>query len=271
MTEIYHCNDYRDALKMAINRLSLRGEKVSSQSLAETAGIQAPYLSKVFNGHAELSSDQLFLICDRLGLSTDEEDFVKLLLDFSRCSIKRRKDLLKTQIKSLQNEKLSPSHQREKMAIKNYSEQLAQYYLDPVAQQVHMLMTIPKWRQNTTLIATKLDIDTDRLAKILKNLEDLQIIEVKNKTYAVIKEQMHLPKNHPLCGPQQNLQRFAAANRLLKKQKDGFSFIATISADEKTKNQIQHNFMLFLKSVESLVEKAPNEEIYHLQFDIFNW
>lgn len=45
--------------------------------------------------------------------------------------------------------------------------------------------------------------------------------------------------------------------------------MATFTADEKTKNQIQQNFMSFLKSTKAFVAKAPSEDVYHLQFDLF--
>lgn len=134
-----------------------------------------------------------------------------------------------------------------------------------------MFLLIPKWRLNPSRLCDRMNIDATRLSEILKTLEDLSIVEVKNGNYVLLKDQVHLPKSNVLCTPQQNLLRMLAFEKLQRNSNNAFNFLATFAADEKTKTEIQKQFMVFLKNVESLVEKAPNEEVYHFQFDVFGW
>lgn len=269
--EFFKTTDYRKCLRWALERLNSRGEKITNQDLAEAIRVQSPYLSKVLNGNADLSEDQLYLACTRLKLNTDEEKYLKMLLALARTSLKERKDELQKEISVFQEMKLSPSENRNAKKLVHEAQDLSAYYLDPWAQIIHMYLTIPKWRKNPLALVEKTQLAPEKLSAILKTLEDLHIIEFKNGVYSVLKDQLHLQKSSPLCGPQQSLMRSQALHRTQSIGSNGYSFLATFTADDATRLQIQHHFVDFLKKVEKLVADAPAEEVYQVQFDLFPW
>ncbi len=275
MLEFYSTHDYRRCLRLALDRLELRGERISNQALAEAMRVQSPYLSKVFSGSADLSEDQLFLAARKLKLSEDEHRYVALLLVFSRASLKERKAELLLEIEAWQNRKLSPSENRSapQIALGNGSETelLSRYYLDPWAQIIHMYLTIPKWLKDPRHLVSETRIEASRLADILKTLEELEIIEFKSGVYRLLKDQLHLSKKSVLCGPQQNLMRTLSLSKTANAPADAYSFLATFTANEKTRLKIQAEFVNFLKNVETLVQAAPSEDVYQIQFDLFSW
>src|SRR5690348_17225901 len=102
--EFYRINDYRKGLKWGLERLASRGEKLTSARLAEAMGVQSPYLSKVFAGHADLNDDQLYMACEALKLSTEESKYLRLLLAHARAAIKARRDEIHRDIVQFQNQ-----------------------------------------------------------------------------------------------------------------------------------------------------------------------
>lgn len=275
MTEFYSCTDYRKCLKLALERLALRGEKVTNHELAEAMRVQSPYLSKVFSGAADLSEDQLFLSARKLKLSEDEHRYLTLLLNHNRASLKERKAQLMLEIQNTQKRKLSPSENRtaSRIAPIDPSEHgsIESYYLDPWAQIIHMYLMIPKWLKNPRALAEETRIGAERLASILKTLEELEIIELKSGVYRLLKEQLHLSKTSPLCLPQQNLMRTLSLSKTANRDDESYSFLATFTANEKTRLKIQGEFIDFLKRVETLVAESPSEDVYQIQFDLFSW
>lgn len=273
MTEFYSCIDYRKCLRLALDRLASRGEKITNSQLAEAMRVQNPYLSKVFSGAADLNEDQLFLGARKLKLSDDEHHYLSLLLNHNRASVKERRAQINSAIQSIQKRKLSPSENRTAPQISDSSEntRLSHYYLDPWAQIIHMYLMIPKWLKNPRALAEETRIGSERLASILKTLEELEIIEFKAGVYRLLKEQLHLSKSSPLCVPQQSLMRTLSLSKTANKDSDSYSFLATFTANEKTRLKIQGEFVDFLKRIETLVAEAPSEEVYQIQFDLFSW
>lgn len=279
MTEFYSSTDYRKSMRLALDRMALRGEKVTNHDLAEAMRVQSPYLSKVFSGAADLNEDQLFLAARKLKLSTDEHRYLALLLNHNRASLKERKSSLMIEIQDFQKRKLSPAENRSagqiapspKSEKPGHGTSLDRYYLDPWAQIIHMYLMIPNWLKNPRALADETGLGAERVAAILKTLEELEIIELKSGVYRLLKEQLHLPKTSPLCGPQQNLMRTLSLSKTAAPSEDVYSFLATFTANEKTRLKIQAEFVDFLKRVETLVTDSPSEEVYQIQFDLFPW
>jgi hypothetical protein len=151
---------------------------------------------------------------------------------------------------------------------------LASYYLDPYNLVVHTFLSVPRFEKNTEAIRTSLGLSPEHLARVIKNLEGLGIIEWNKKThcYWVAKDHLQLAKDSPLLEAHQGLVRSLGVTQLLKIQKDKkFSFQVTFSADDRTRMQIHEKFLEFLRAVETSVRSANPEEVYQISFDLFPW
>lgn len=270
---LYSYTDYRKSVHWALDRLALRGQRLTYGELAQAMRVQSPYLSKVFSGAAELNEDQIYLLSEKLELSDEEGEYLAILLRYSRASVKARKDKLLRQIQRIQKEKLSPAENRSAAALSSHStdEAMNRYYLDPWAQIIHMYLSIPIWQKKPMELCEKTGISADHLGSVLKTLEDLGIVQVRDGAYRLLKDQLHLPKTSALCRPQQSLMKTLCLHRSLTPESEAYSFLATFAANEKTRIKIQSEFVEFLKSVERLVADAPSEDVYQIQFDLFGW
>jgi uncharacterized protein (TIGR02147 family) len=270
--DFYSATDYRKILTFLVEREKGKGIDCNFSKVAEAIRVQRPYLSKVMNGAAELSEDQMHLVCEFFDITGDEKDYLDLLLQFSKSGLKERKDFLKKQIYKMQAVKLDIKNNLDVKEVKPDNLLFNEYFLNPHMQIVHVALNIKRF-QHIDNLTDLLNINSVALADILRKLETLKLIEFKNNRYVVINQTMHLPKNSNLLHPHQALLRVKSIEHQQNKSLDSgnYAFSVTFSADEEARKKIQEDFLKYLKSVQKTVQNAGTEEVYQINFDLFSW
>jgi hypothetical protein len=98
------------------------------------------------------------------------------------------------------------------------------------------------------------------------------LIEATKQGYVVKQEWIHLPADSDLYRPYRALQRVKSLERIQQLATDRtYNFSVTFTADEETRIEIRRQFQVFLKRIEELARKAPEEEVYQINFDLFDW
>ncbi len=90
----YIYQNYRLYIRAAIENAKRSGADLNYSRLAKSIGVQKSYLSQVLAGKCHLNSDQLFKAAMTLKLTTDECEFLVLLLELEKTSIVERRELL---------------------------------------------------------------------------------------------------------------------------------------------------------------------------------
>jgi uncharacterized protein (TIGR02147 family) len=272
---IYKYSDYREVIEQLIKEGKKINSKFTYAKLADVIRVQGTYLSRVLKGKAEVSSDQMYLLCEYFNLNKDEFDFMFLLLEHSRCALQARKKTLHKQIVEIQKLHISTkANLKAKIVEPESNTNLVQYYLDPYSILVHAALIIEKYRQRPQLIAPIFNISNEHLQNILNNMEKLELIRKQPDPlgYQVLQDHLQLSSESFLVNShQQALKQLSNLQTAKLNRNQKFSFATTVTIDEKTKNLIQEEFMKFLKSVEPLVRQAPSEKILQMNFDLFHW
>lgn len=273
MDVIFKSEDYRVALRKAVSaRKKFSNVKVSFQMMADHCRVQKTYLSKVLNKGGNLSRDQLYLAGEYLALNEAEKDFLLLLHDLEGTYVQERQKKLREKILEMRAEYMkTESHvpaPAAKISIQDYSA----YYLDPLLQVVHMLMTIPKYSNDLKLLARTLDLKDIELKNKINKLEKLKIIETLGSGYKVHSREIHLSANDDVYPAYRQLVRLLAIKKTesLDSQKSyGFSVI--FSTTPEIRSEIQESFLAFLGKVKRLVSSGEEREVYQMNFDLFDW
>jgi transcriptional regulator with XRE-family HTH domain len=270
--EFYSASDYRKILNFLVERQKAIGIDCNFAKVAEAIRVQRPYLSKVMNGSADLSEDQLHLVCEYFEISGDEKNYLELLLQYSKSGLKERKDFLKKQIQQLQSIKLDIKNNIEAEKISPTNVLFTEYFLNPQMQIAHVALNVKRF-QNLEVLASVLNLTKKSLAEILNKLELLKLIEFKNNRFIVINQSLHLPKDSNLIHPHQTLLRVKSIEHQQNKSHDSgnYAFSVTFSCDEEGRKKIQEDFIKYLKSVQKTVQAAGTEEVYQINFDLFSW
>lgn len=268
----YKSLDYRVVLEEFINIQKKMDDSLTFAKLAQSVQIQPSYLTNVLKKRADLNSDQLYFLAQKLNCTKEETDYFLLLLEYTRTQIPTRKAQLKEQIENIKKEKLSAKNVLQSETLELTNEQIAEFYLDPLNDLILMQCSLDKMDISIETLSAKFSISTSKTKKVLNLLEKLNLITFKDGKWKTSKITKHLPKESPLCKPLQAQQRLLALEKLQKTDEEEFySFSATISADASTKEAIKIEFLNFLKSVQQITEKAPSKELFQLNFDLFSW
>lgn len=274
---LYSTDNYRKILSEIMDEKKFLDKSFSFQSMASYIRVQKPYLSKVMNSRADLSSDQLYMCCKYLGMIEEEINYMLLLLEHERCSYPERRKDLSAQIEKIQNAKRDSKNVlinkiKTRDAL-DFDESIhIEYYLDPTIQIVHMFLTIPRFRKNIDTIAEELFLSKEHLNDILKKLVGMNIIEINEGKIEVLIKSMHLPRESKVVSAHQQMMKQYALyriNRISVDHKKTFS--VTFSSNETARKKIELEFNTFLGKVREISMEGDKQDCYQLNFDLFPW
>ena len=269
---IYNDIDYRKILRNIVDERKKLDRSSNFQNLAKAIRVQKAYLSNCLKGKADLSFDQLYLVCEYLNLDSEQSEYLSLLLDFERSSLKSRKEKILKEIHEIQNKHIQTDKHITAKTLSPGIEGLSEYYLDPLNQIVHVCLAIPHFQENLKLLAHTIAVPMSRITNSISILEKLGIIAKQEGKFKVLAESVHLPADSPVYASWRNELKIMAIHRLRNLNRDNsYSFSVIFAADEKTRKQIQDRFLKFLKDIEPVAKKAPSEKAYQMSFDFFPW
>lgn len=271
MTEFIAHNDYRDALHWLITERRARFKsRYTFTRVADAMSVQRAYLSTVLKGQGHLSDDQLFLACRYLNLNAGEAAFLTTLHQLNRSTCKERRNRLMQNLTELRDASLRTESHIAVAHVADDDARLADYYLDPLAQVIHMFLTLPAYRKDLAMIASDLGIAVTKVREILETLATVGLVTVKGETIEVHSADLHLPRDHRLYHAQRRLmQTFAAdfMNRLPSER--GYGLSACFSTDGETQQWIQSRLLEVLAEIKVRVDQSVEKGVYHLSCNFF--
>jgi uncharacterized protein (TIGR02147 family) len=272
---IFQHFDYRLAIRDFINEHKSAQNNLSYSSYAEAIGVQNTFVSKVFNQNAHLSEDHLYLSFDFLKFTDSEIKYLRVLYDFERTGLHERKNKLKQQILSLQEENRQfRIHTSARVLQPELDQGFGEYYLDPMNLIVHAYLGIQKYCDRPEALHDVLPMPPPQVNSILETLQRLKIINrLPSGNIQVIKPSLHLDIRSIFCSPHQMLFRIKSTEQIMKLGADKrFIFSLTFSGNHDLKGRIQDSYLRFIKEIEKMIDENKNSDrVYQLNFDLFPW
>jgi transcriptional regulator with XRE-family HTH domain len=270
---LYQLDSYKDVLRSALlARRDQLGRTYTYQSLATACRVQKTYLSRVFNGDAHLSDDQLFLACEFLSLGDDERRYATLLHQRDRSVVQKKRQRLGREIEAMRARYLKTEGHLAVPPVVTGGHDESVYFLSPHYQLVHMFLMVPRFAQDPARLRQQLGLSEKELADVVTALARLGLVRFEGGRYEVLKPALHLPSDSPLYRSYRALTRLKAMARVDRLEPDAaYNFSVVFTADEPTRRHIQARFLEFLKEVEEAVRAAPSDDVYQMHFDLFPW
>jgi uncharacterized protein (TIGR02147 family) len=275
---IYEYDNYKTFIRDWVENKKALGLKVSFQSLSEKAGVQKAYLSRVLNGDADLNLDQGFLVCEELGLATEEEQYFLLLIEISRSSLKRRRLKLIEKRDELKSFYFKTENHLDGGKLKSFvakepdTKAIENYHLNPYHQLVHMALTIDKFRSKPEELRIALSLSEQEFSEIISFLESIGFIMVKGNEVFVVDSGVHLSRSSSQFWPwYQQMMALVHHRGRTQNSTDNLNFTVTFSADSETFSSMKSDVLKLLEKFQKRVQKAPEKELYQMSFDLMNW
>lgn len=269
---VFSYTSYTEALEVAIGRKKESTPGWTLSKLAEDCIMQASYLTNVLKGRADFNTDQLARICDLLGLSNEDFEYLALLLELKRSSFEKRRKQLEAKITEIRQQHLRAEKNISTKTVQLTPEQQDKYYLDPFVQLIHIFLSCHEGSASAEFLANKFFLPKAQVLNILQDLEDIGYIKRKGAKIEVLVEGRHLPRESHLLRPHHTVMRVKSIDQMQRLPSDQtYSFSATISTEPEVRTKIQAEFLKFMKAAEKLVTTHDAGKLYQINFDLFPW
>lgn len=272
MQSVFKYLNYRQLLA---DRASIRKKARAGWTLhrlASQAGLHPPFLTNVLKERAHLNADQLYALARALDLTDEEGAFALLLLEYERSAHAERRERLRTRIEGIAREKNKTDAHLSAPKVEATTEEITRFYINPELQLVHAFLGVERFARRPALIGRALNIDAGTVEALVRELIELGYARETPAGLEKTRKSLHLPKESPLCAPQQLLMQYRALqHQQLLPESSRYNFAVTFTADDGTREKIHAEFLQFLSRIEKWVREAPSAEVYQLRFDLFPW
>ncbi|SMF56948.1 DUF4423 domain-containing protein [Pseudobacteriovorax antillogorgiicola] len=270
---IYVERDYRTILKQLIEEKKKIDNRASFQNLAETIRVPKSYVSKVMNGRADFSADQIFLCCHYFNLDQTESRYLDLLVEIERSALQQRKDSLAKQAEAVRKPFLNTESNIEvDSADREIESNIEDYYLNPVNLLIHQCLSIDRYRLNIALLYKDINLPPQTIDRSLQDLLRLGIVEKQGGHYKAVINNIHLSQDHkfyPVWRDQMKLLTQSSVFHTSPEENRYFSAIATFNKDGR--DLLIKAFFDFINSVKSQIEPSPDDDVFQINFDFIRW
>lgn len=267
-------SDYRTAFFQLIqSRKSSVGSRFTASNLAKHCGMQKTNLSAVLNLKAHFNDDQLFLATEFFSLSELESEYLSVLRSFQRAYAKSRLAFLKKRLERVKKDLNATAQYLDVTESSLTESQVLEYFLDPMAILVHVLLTIKKFAVDVKKISTVLAISDERLTKIINTLFQLKIIEVQKGVVVVVKDKLHLDRDSPAFLAHHSLVRSLATDKMLRSPNSKkMGFTACFTANEEFLESMRRDMLALLQRYQKLADGGDScDRLCQINIDLMDW
>ena len=265
MESVFLFKSYKAYLKANTESKAQRGLMTK---LAQAAGCELSYLSRVLSQEIHITPDHAFKIATALNLNSNERDYFLCLVEFERAGDPTYRDFLKNKLKSMaqENEDLSKKTGNP-LTEMNQFEFL--YNSNWIYCALHLLVSIPQF-QNVTKISQRLHLPEAMIQAYLMQLAEMGYVRRKSATtWEYVSGASHTPKNSPLVPLYHSNWRTRAVLDSQNFQNDALHYTNVQSMSVSCYEKIKQLLLSSIAEVERLAGPTECEELVNINIDAF--
>lgn len=234
---IYNYLNYKDFIKEYISTLPANGRGEYGR-MAKAMQISSTLVSQIFNGVRELSLEQSFLMSDYLNLSSDEREYLELLVLKERSGLKKQKDFYLEKIRAVQEKNKSFKKFVKPRSLELSKEDELVYYTEWIHASIRLLSELKEF-QSLEALSKKLKVDLEVVRGSAEFLNRVGLVDYKNGRVTGLKNNLHQEKDSALTLLRQQTWRMKALENFQRKDKNDYFFNALMTIEEKQFEKIK--------------------------------
>lgn len=265
MVSVYSFDDYRKFIEASVkDRKTPWG--IWSQ-IAKAAGCQSAYLTQSMKGRAELTADHIIGIAEYFELSSDETQFLILILDYSRAATKKLKDFLQLKIEKIRKDQNDLSKRMNSPRL-DVGEKETLYYSNWFWSAIHVLLSVPHFK-TTQKISERLGLPLEQTKFCLTQMKSYGLVKQERDHWLLSTGDIHIPKNSPLIGMHHQNWRTRAIMDSTNPLSDGLHFTGVHSMSLIDASRIKNLFLDLLDKNKKIIGPSPEEDVFCINIDFF--
>jgi uncharacterized protein (TIGR02147 family) len=264
-TSVYAFSDYKEFLK----HLSSAGTRSwgGVTRLAEAAGCQRSYLSRVLTAELHLTPDHLYGIAESVSLTEDETEYMLTLLHADRAATLNYKKRLQTKAEKMRKTYNDLQNRVHRPAV-SLDQKDFLYYSSWMFSALHIIVSIPNL-QTTKSIAEHLQISQDTAEATLKQLAAWNLVTQRRGKWSFANSERHIPKDSPLVAFHHQNWRQRAVLDAQNPLTEGLHFSVIQSMSAEALKQVRSKLVSFIEEASRIAGPSESERLVCLNADFF--
>ena len=269
---LFSCDSTAEAIKFLYDRKKDKDQTYTYGTMASESRLPNHLISKAINQKANLSQDQLYLICKSFKLSDLEMRFLLLTLDMERTGVQAFKVQIQKERNDLKRKGLEIAEQLDGIDFCLPVEAHRIYYTNPVHQLCHMALDLPLFQRRPELLMREFGINDREFSGVLDFLVTNHLVVHKNERYFSQHCDQFLKRIDPFFSVwKEALRRRATIKAESVEQEKKLEFTVLISCSETTRKAIRLKILEFIKESQEILQDDIAEEMLYLGIDFFPW
>lgn len=263
---LFEQDDYKKALRWIMDQRR-KNQRGLSRKLAEHLGVHATMVSQVMTGDKDFTEEQMILVCEFLGLTKLDSQYLLVLLQYERAGSHKLKDYFLELRQQLRHQALQVSNRVAKDRQLTEVEK-AIFYSSWQYAAIHLLTTLNR-KLTFDEICKRLNLPPAKTREVLDFLTHIHMVIEKDGIYSSGPVATHLEKASPFLIKHHCNWRLKAiqASETLSDQELMYS--ANVSLSKKDFELLREELMQVIQRFIEIVKPSPAEDIAQFNLDFF--
>lgn len=263
---LFEFDDYKNALKEFIKAKG-KSRHGSFKNIAEYLGVHATLISQILSGPKDFTEEQVFSVCEYLGIPSLETKYLWLLVQIERAgSVK-----LKNHYIEMKNQIRKESKQVSNRVSKNKELteiERAVFYSSWIYSAVHMATTLEQ-KVNFEFICNRFNLNQAKAREILDFLIQIGMVTEKDGILKPGTTLTHLEKKSPFLLKHHTNWRLKAIEAAENLSDEELMYSGNFSISKSDFNGLREALIQTIQKFISVVKESPAEELAQFNVDFF--
>lgn len=263
--DLLQSSNYRSVIKEIIkDNNHIRGYQ---GKLSKAMGVDGAFMSRVLNGHVQLTPDQGASLSEYLKWPRDERLYFLTLVNLERASSPALKSILREELAEIRKRIESFSHRfQEATQIEGEKHQL--YYSAWYFGAIHMLLMLPEY-QSADSLAQRLGLSRELVQSTLRGLEAMGLAEFKESRWESLQTNLHLRPESPWATVLHSSWRQKSIMKIQERNSESLNFIGVHAISKSDAAQIKNLIRESVERVRDIASRSKEDDVYTFICDFF--
>ncbi len=250
---VYKHNNYRGLITNWEQSEIARGAR---SRLARAAQCSPSWMTRVLAGSVQLTPDQAMGIAAHLHLTESETDYFLLLVDLERAGSPALRKRIEKKLEMITKESRKiAAYVKTDSSVSD--EASVRYYSSWVYAAIHVACMIKP--QAPEEISHLLLLQIGLVAKILKELREMGLLEQEGSRWKANSKNIHLPADHPIAKFTHSIWRSRTVQFLQECTEDGLHYSAVHCLSKADLETVHKTLRDTILNCRKIIQDSPSE------------